>query len=329
MVAVEERFLAWLESLNLRATEVTPLRGDVSPRRYFRVLGETNESAVLVAYPSPGREACERFLATSRLFETAGIRVPRVLATDLPAGLMLLEDLGTESVFDLRDEPWPKLRPFIEMAIETREALAGRPRSEFSRINPPLDARKLEVELRDARRVFLGNPEFSGKGSERDALFSALADLLSALATEPLVPSHRDFMSRNLMLPPDGGGLAVIDHQDACLAPCYYDLASLLNDSLFLPSSGEDELLAQISSDPQALISYRRCAVQRTLKATATYIKFAFQGFKEHLALVPPTLARAALQFERLPEGGRVPSGIYARWRDRARIADGIDRLLR
>ena len=325
---VEERFLAWLDSLGIQASEVTPMPGDVSPRRYFRVHYE-GDPAVLAVYPTSENGTFERFLATTRLFEAAAIRVPRILASKARAGLMLLEDLGTVAVFDLSDGSWSDLRPHIEAAIETLALLAARPAAEFARINPPLDAQRLTDELRDAQDVFLGSSDFSGEEPERAVLYAALERLSRALASDPLVPSHRDFMSRNLMLPPDRSGVAVIDHQDACLAPRSYDLASLLNDSLFLSPSQEEQLLGRIPTDQEQLMSYRRCAVQRTLKATATYVKFALRGFDRHLALIAPTLARTAFQLERLPEGGSVPSAIFSRWRNRESIDEGVERLLR
>ncbi len=329
---VAERFLIWLDSLGIQPSEVTPLPGDVSSRRYFRVHGAEGEPAVLAVYPSsasPESAAFERFLATTRLFEAAGIRIPRILASNASDGLMLLEDLGTVSVFDLSEGSWSDLRPHIEAAIETLALLAARPAAEFAQINPLLDAQRLTDELRYAQQVFLGFGDFSGQEPERESLYAALDKLSSALASDPLVPSHRDFMSRNLMLPSDGSEAAVIDHQDACLAPLFYDLASLLNDSLFLSSSQEEQLLGRITADQDLLMSYRRCAVQRTLKATATYVKFALRGFDRHLPLIAPTLARTAFQLEHLPEGGSVSSSIFSLWRDREAINEGVERLLR
>ncbi len=338
---VEERFLIWLDSLGIQPSEVTPLPGDVSSRRYFRIHRAEREPAILAVYPNtantansassvnPEGSACARFLETTRLFEAAGIRIPRILASNARAGLMLVEDLGEVSVFDLSDGSWSDLCPHIEAAIETLALLAARPAAEFTRINPLLDAQRLTDELRDAQRVFLGSSDFSGEEPERASLYTALDKLSRALASDPLVPSHRDFMSRNLMLLSDGSGAAVIDHQDACLAPRFYDLASLLNDSLFLSPSHEEQLLGRVTADQELLMSYRRCAVQRTLKATATYVKFALRGFDRHLALIAPTLARTAFQLERLPEGESVPSSIFSRWRDRESIAEGIERLLR
>lgn len=328
MGSIDERQLAWLESIRVPIRKVTTLEGDVSPRKYYRIHAQDGDTLIFVAYPRSEGDAFRRFLITTRLLEAAPVRVPKVLASDESMGLMLLEDLGTLSLYDRTEEPWETLRVPVREALAQLAALARSPAERFAEVNPPLDARRLESELRDARAVFLDFDEFSGDEPTRRALRAVLDRLMSALEREPLVPTHRDFMSRNLMLPPDGSGVAVIDHQDACLAPRGYDVASLLNDSLFPSPARESECLDTLRLDPDALLSYRRCAVQRTLKATATFIKFALRGFERHLPLVGPTLARAAYQLEQLPEAGAVPSSLLERWRDRNEVATGLARLL-
>ena len=76
------------------------------------------------------------------------------------------------------------------------------------------------------------------------ALRAALDTLCASLGDEPPVPCHRDFMVRNLM-PLPNGALVVLDHQDLRLGPPLYDLASLLNDTLFPPPAAEEALLAK------------------------------------------------------------------------------------
>jgi aminoglycoside/choline kinase family phosphotransferase len=323
MTAHAQLILDWLESMGFDDGKLVPIRGDVSPRLYFRI---ESESKVVAVYPESERGALQRFLATTRLFTTAGIRVPLVHAADGDRGFMLLEDLGTVSVFDLAAGRWSDLRPHFIEALAALARLAARPTADFASVNPPLDATRLGRELLDARRVFLDRPEFSGDDDQRRALQVALEKLLAGLARIPLVPAHRDFMSRNLMLPPSGS-VAVIDHQDACLAPRDYDLASLLNDSFFPSPEQEDELLADLSIGRRE--GYRRCAVQRTLKATATFIKFASRGSDRHLPLIPSTLARAAFQLERLPEGRSLPGFLFDRWRDPEALRKAVAGVVR
>ena len=113
------------------------------------------------------------------------------------------------------------------------------------------------------------------------------------LDAETPITCHRDFMVRNLMPLPDGG-LIVLDHQDLRPGPPAYDVASLLNDTLFPPPQMEavlleEALLARMRVDR---LSYHRAAAQRTLKAVGTYTSFALRGAGRHLPLVPPTLGR-------------------------------------
>ncbi len=109
-------------------------------------------------------------------------------------------------------------------------------------------------------------------------------------------------MARNLFLHGSPPTLVVLDHQDLRLAPQYYDLASLLNDSLFPPQDIESRLLEGAVSSGEEHLRYRRAAAQRTLKAVGTFATFAAAGDRRHLRLIPPTFARAAHHLTELPE---------------------------
>ena len=121
-------------------------------------------------------------------------------------------------------------------------------------------------------------------------------------------------MTRNLVPLSDVPHMAVLDHQDLRVGPELYDLASLLNDSLFPPDDLEEEILAHhIGPDPQKRTRYHRVAAQRTLKATGTYETFALRGFDRHRNLIPGTLRRALRHLEHLPELSGVIDGFAGR----------------
>jgi hypothetical protein len=69
---------------------------------------------------------------------------------------------------------------------------------------------------------------------ERGLLTVTFEFLINEALLQPQVFVHRDFHSRNLMVPPSagnsGGGPGVIDFQDALRGPVGYDLVSLLKD---------------------------------------------------------------------------------------------------
>lgn len=301
-----------------------PLVGDVSRRRYLRLDRAGSGSCLLALYPEDLRGVCRRFEATSRLLTEAGIRVPEILDSECGAGWMLVEDLGAETLYDRYRDTTSRegLRPHYLAAWEIARRFVALPEGQVASLNPPLDRELLLRELGSTWRFFLeplGLDRSQGAGHRLDDILTALCDALEA---EPLVPCHRDFMVRNLVPlgPGDGCALGVLDHQDVRLGPRFYDLASLLNDSLFPPPALEAEVLreAEVTSE-RHLFAYRRAAVQRTLKAVGTYARH-----DRHPELIGPTFERALDHLERLPEG----QGLGGRLSELRRRAGALPDLL-
>lgn len=303
---------AWLTATGRGALEIQPLTGDVSPRRYFRVQLDDGASAILATYPPEAHGVCPRFLWTTEILCKAGVRVPEVLASDCEAGWMLVEDLGVNTLGDWgRGRPWSELAGYFEHAREIADRISRLPADGLAELNPRLGTELLVRELKQTWDLYL-EPE----GLLRDTalavdLRAALDTLCETLGSAAPVPCHRDFMARNLMPLPDGSELAVLDHQDLRLGPPLYDLASLLNDTLFPPPEGEAALLEAAGADRE---SYHRAAAQRTLKAVGTYASFARRGATRHLPLIPPTLSRFVEHFARLPEGRELASRLREAW---------------
>lgn len=306
----DDALARWLTRRGHPPEAFTPLAGDVSARRYLRV-ESAGRSAVVATYPRSLRDACRRFRQTGKLLaEVAGVRVPAVLASDCGRGWMLLEDLGDRTLYDRRHEPWTALRGALEEAIVAAGRIARLPASRVAELSPPLDAALLERELDQTWRAYLVPNGLTGDRRVAAALRTAFGELCSRLGGGSPVPCHRDFMARNLMIL-DDGGLAVVDHQDLRMGPRHYDLASLVNDSLFPPATLTHELLGSVATAP----SYRRAAAQRALKAVGTFAVFAARGDPRHLGLIPPTLGRALDHLLRLPETAAAVEPLAERWR--------------
>ena len=301
----------WLARLGHSARRIEPLTGDVSPRRYFRVLTGDGEDAILATYPEEVRGACERFLRTTALLEGAGVRVPRVLAAACDRGWMLVEDLGSRTLADYRDRPWSELARWFEQALCWLPRITGLPAAEVAAVNPALDGELMRRELRQTWDLFLAPRGLTGGPALTAALQAALDLLCERLAAAPPAPCHRDYMSRNLMPVDEPAGLAVLDHQDLRLGPPEYDLASLLNDTLFPPPEVEEALLAASGADRTR---YHRAAAQRTLKAVGTYTSFSLRGAHRHLPLIPPTLSRCLDHLSRIPEGAPLAEELGQVW---------------
>ncbi len=305
-----------------RVSDAVPMAGDVSRRAYLRLRLATG-SAVLALYPPELTASCSRYLTTTGLLADAGVRVPRILDQGCPAGWMLLEDLGPRTLYQERERPWHELTPFFEAAVTIARRIAGLPPATVAKLNPRLDRELLTRELAQTRSVFLEPLGIAG-GPEVER---ALAALCQRLAAEPPRPCHRDFGARNLMpLERPAGSdasaeLGVLDHQDLRLGPPAYDLASLLNDSLFPPAAVEERLLAAAGQTDRE--SYHRAAAQRTLKAVGSYAAFARSGSGRHLPLVAPTLERALRHLRRVPETAPLADRFEALWRPV--VAGGVE----
>ncbi|MES1242835.1 MAG: phosphotransferase [Acidobacteriota bacterium] len=302
----------WLAAAGFAADRIEPLQGDVSLRRYARIAGLApgdTATAILATYPPDIRSTCGRFLRTSGLLEEAGVPVPRVLASSCGEGWMLVEDLGLETLAEWgRGRPWEEVGPWFERALDLADRISRIPVASLEGLNPTLDSELLSKELAQTWDLFL---EPNGLTGDAPALRDALDAICANLGAETPVACHRDFMVRNLMFA--GGDLVVLDHQDLRLGPPLYDLASLLNDTIFPPPTVEAGLLAGLGS-AEDRVRYHRAAAQRTLKAVGTYTSFARRGADRHLPLVPPTLAQCLQHLARVPESAAVARDLTAVW---------------
>jgi aminoglycoside/choline kinase family phosphotransferase len=276
---------------------VQTLVGDASSRRYHRVTinGGTPGSAVIMELPDDPMKSDERsadgrprelpFLNVQRYLAGGGLPVPEVYRTDLAVGLVALEDLGDRTFEMAVKEAAPEARQALYRqamaSIVTLQNLGDSRRDEacvaFSR---QFDRELLRWELDHFREWYLEAEVGAAlTPAEAAAVGTAFDWLAGTLADSPLTLVHRDFQSRNLMVPGrPGSDLRIIDFQDALLGSRAYDLVALLRDSYVeLPA---DEVAAHVrwfaSATGQSPEAFQRLfglqALQRKLKDTGRFI---------------------------------------------------------
>jgi len=285
------------------------LKGDGSNRSYARVpYGQKTAIAMVLADPDPHKQAEEieegplgenPFLAIHRLLTEHGLPVPEIYRQAEDLGVILLEDLGdtllegcfsSSTPVDLYREAVDLLIPF--QRIPKSSNLLFRRRFSLSLLLWEVEH---FFEYGIEARLSLKLPD-----SIRERWKKEWAVALSPLSEAPLVPVHRDYHSRNLMVDPQGR-LRWIDFQDALLGHRYYDLASLLYDAYVeIPDSIRMELFqrfcfgaksAGLPLDPKR--DFYLLAVQRMLKAAGRFVYFdRVKGKPQYLRYIPSLLER-------------------------------------
>ncbi len=207
------------------------LAADASFRRYDRL--EASECRAVLMDAPPPQEDVRPFLAIARILQALGLSAPRILAEDIEAGLLLLEDFGDQTYTRLlvagADET-----ALYQLAVDALITLHRDFEPSAAGV-PAYDDDWLEREV--ALLVDWYFPAVAGHElnaacrAEYFALWRKLFPIARDGAPETLV--LRDYHVDNLMLLDGRSGVArcgLLDFQDAAVGPCSYDLMSLLMD---------------------------------------------------------------------------------------------------
>jgi N-acetylmuramate 1-kinase len=224
-------------------TTVDSMPGGASTRRYMRVR-TPSRSFVAMFVPDARPEEITAGPATARwpflevhaLLSARGVRVPEVVAESCDEGLLLLEDLGDDTVAELLLRAPEKKTEVYQLAVRdlarAQTSLGELPEGSVVATRS-FDETLLRWELDHFREWGLDARDRALTSEDR-ARFDAIADRLARrIAAWPRGFVHRDYQSRNIMVKEQGGALELvwIDFQDALLGPRVYDLVALLNDS--------------------------------------------------------------------------------------------------
>lgn len=217
----------FLRSIGWDEAEITPLAGDASFRRYFRVTDGARR-AVLMDAPPP-HEDPRPFLKIAAYLTDNKLAAPEIYGQDLVHGLVLLEDFG-----DARVRDWLDVHPTDEAAIYARAValLADLHKA------PPADAPPYDRAAYDRELDLLTEWYCPAMGLDVDlpgyrAAWNAVLPLVEE-DDAPRVTVLRDYHAENIMLiegRPQSHNLGLLDFQDALIGHPAYDLVSLLQDA--------------------------------------------------------------------------------------------------
>lgn len=244
------------------------MQGDASSRAYEKLTKPDGETAILMISPPrpdgpPVRDG-KPYSTVARLAENIlpfigmdnglraqGFSAPRIIASDLDAGLAIIEDFGAEGIARA-DAPVPE-RYAEAAAVLARLHRLSLPDSvpvangTVHQIPPyDLDALCIEVELlADWYAPHIGKIRLTP--TARGVFTSLWRYRLQVVLAAPATWTLRDYHSPNLIWLGGRNGLArvgLIDFQDCVMGHPAYDVASLLQDArISVPDELELRLL--------------------------------------------------------------------------------------
>ena len=301
----------WLDRvLGGEAYSLTPLSGDASFRRYFRV--HYRNSSLVVMDAPPDRESTDAFLRTTRQLRLAHVHAPAVHASSVKLGFILMEDLGDALFLNVLRNDRSQANRLYGLAIKELAKIRGAGCSDL----PEFDASALTDEMRLFIDWYCGR-HLGVRLGRNDLLvletgFQRLVD--NALG-QPQVYTHRDYHSRNLILT-SRQTVGVLDHQDAVCGPLSYDLVSLLRDvyivwphimvanwmrvfyQAWMNETGNIEISAR-----QTETWFDLTALQRHLKIAGIFARLAYRdGKTQFLDDIPATMRYIMENVRRYPE---------------------------
>ena len=319
-IATIRRFL---DATAFASAERRRIRGDASTRCYERLtLGD--QRAILMNAPrrpdGPAVRDGKPYSAIAHLAEDIvpfvgmanglrhlGLSAPQIYEAEIPDGLLIIEDLGSEPVV-AGDPPAPiehRYRTAVDVLIalhshELARAIPVAPNVSHRLPYYDMDAYLIEVEL-------LSDWYLPRRGAaiadETRAAYVALWRQALEIAIEAK-PTWvlRDFHSPNLLWLRERHDLArvgLLDFQDAVIGPAAYDLASLLQDArVDVPELMEVALLGYYikkrgESDPQFdpaefIRIYATLAAQRASKILGIFARLDRRDHKpQYLRHIP------------------------------------------
>jgi N-acetylmuramate 1-kinase len=307
------------------------MQGDASSRVYERLILPDRHAILMISPRRPdgppirlGRPystiarlatSVEPFVAMTLGLRGLGYSAPDLLAANLAAGLLLVEDLGQNGVIDAQGPIEARYGLAVDFLADLHQRALPRilpvpGGSDYSIPLYDLDAFLIEAELLldwYFPHALGRTPDAMTRRSFVDAWRNALEPILAEAPSWVL----RDFHSPNLIYLPQRAGLAalgLIDYQDCVLGPPAYDLVSLLQDArTSVPEAMEVALLTRYvrlrrQHDPAFdLLSFTRfyalMGAQRATKILGIFVRLDRRDGKpaylKHLPRIETYLRRA------------------------------------
>lgn len=266
------------------------ITSDASNREYTRLSKKQNTSILMDSDPTTN-ESIENFIYFTKQLRKQKFSAPKIYGQDICNGLLLLEDLGSDSFANIL-----KSKPHLENQIY-QEAINQL--IEIRKNKIPHLTRKYDLKILLQEAVLFSEWYLSPlrASCESSYLLKILRVTLQETLKQDTTLVLRDYHAENLMWLPDRRNnrrVGLLDYQDALAGNPAYDIASLLKDARReVPKKLQEELIKYFlkkTNLDHAVFSrdYSILSAQRNLKIIGIFSRLSIRDNKSgYLDLIP------------------------------------------
>ena len=261
----------------------TPIAGDASARRYFR-LTSGDASAILMLDPPSAGNGTVIFEQIAQRLRDHGLCAPDIYHHDPNAGVMVIEDLGGVDVASHLAKS-PSDEGAIYAAITDMLAKIG-----------TVPATRNMVEMTHdtaAGMVDLAAIHYANRPQAAPDIKAAILHSFQSHVDPQLTFAMRDFHAENLIWRAEKNNdarIGLLDFQDACMGPVGYDLMSLLRDARRDVSADvAAHMIEQFKRSHSSVTDAQLACIgaQRNLRILGIFSRLATTGKPHYMTLVP------------------------------------------
>ena len=272
------------ELSNVALVDISALTGDASTRRYYRLT--TSDRTFVACLDQPCENEFNYFVSVQEFLQGKGLRVPKIIDTNLGRGYILQEDLGDRTLLQHLAGLGSVSEELVvyKTIVDELVKLHNIPQTELEEntlFDRAFDYEKYMEEIEFTYKFFFERFLKVQDEQVKIDFLNFYSPVCRRLASEKRVLTHRDFHSRNVMV--KDGEFIMIDFQDARMGIPQYDLVSLLEDSYYDLMGENKKVLIQYyydSLDPaihgqENFLNfydlYKDMLLQRAIKAIGSF----------------------------------------------------------
>lgn len=281
--------------------EIFPLEERGSDRLFYRLRWNEDETAILIYY-NPKRIENKLYADIAKFLFEIKIPAPQIISHDTERYLILTEDIGEQTLYSLRDEPWEKRETLYKKTLYIINGLHSFEKRYFKyqdlKLMEDFDSHLYQWEQQYFKENFIKNfCKMNLDPNIDENLNNELSNLRDRLLRISPTLIHRDLQSQNIMIRNEE--VFLIDFQGMRFGNPLYDVGSLLLDPYVEISQdrrinllhyyyclGKKEMDWKIFEE-----NFWEASAQRLMQALGAYCFLGLnKGLKDYLKYIPSGL---------------------------------------